>query len=81
MLVGIGVLAAPVAALGMVGYTLATKQKKIKKAAAIGLAVKGICDVQSRRAIFQGRACIYQHDTCNTHPFKSSVIFQPSTPS
>lgn len=48
MLVGIGVLAAPVAALGMFGYTLATKQKKIKKAAALGLAVKGICDVQSR---------------------------------
>ncbi len=48
MLVGIGVLAAPVAALGMVGYTLANKQKRIKKAAALGLAVKGICDVQSR---------------------------------
>lgn len=48
MLVGIGVLAAPVAALGMFGYSLATKQRKIKKAAALGLAVKGLCDVQSR---------------------------------
>ena len=48
MLVGIGVLAAPVAALGMAGYSLATIRKKTKKTAALGLAVKKICDVQSR---------------------------------
>ena len=48
MLVGIGVLATPVAALGALGYSLANRQKRIKKAAAIGLAIKGICDVQAR---------------------------------
>jgi hypothetical protein len=48
MLVGIGVLATPIAALGAVGYTLAIKLKKTKKTAALGLAVKRICDVQSR---------------------------------
>ena len=48
MLVGVGVLAAPVVALGAVGYNLATIRKKTKKTAALGLAVKQICDVQSR---------------------------------
>jgi hypothetical protein len=48
MLVGIGVLAAPVAALGMFGYSLAAKIKKANNAAALGLAAKRICDVQSR---------------------------------
>lgn len=48
MLVGVGVLAAPVVALGAIGYNLATIRKKTKKVAALGLAVKQICDVQSR---------------------------------
>jgi len=48
VLVGLGVLAAPVAALGMVSYTLAKKNKKVKTAAALGLAAKKICDIQSR---------------------------------
>jgi hypothetical protein len=48
MLVGVGVLAAPVVALGAIGYNLATIRKKTKKTAALGLAVKQICDVQSR---------------------------------
>jgi hypothetical protein len=48
MLVGIGVLAAPVAVLGVVGYRLGNKMKKMKNAAAVGMAAKRICDVRSR---------------------------------
>ena len=47
MLLGIGVLATPVAALGIVGYSLAKKRKKDHKAAALGQAAKRICDIQS----------------------------------
>lgn len=47
MLVGIGVLATPVAALGFLGYTLAKKQAQANKAAAIGQAAKKICDIQA----------------------------------
>jgi len=48
MLVGVGVLSAPVAALGVIGYTLANIRKKTIGTAALGLAVKKICDIQSR---------------------------------
>jgi len=48
MLVGIGVLAAPIAALGFVGYGVGNRVKKTKHAAALGMAIKKICDVQSR---------------------------------
>ena len=47
MLLGIGVLATPVAALGFVGYSVAKKRKKDHKAAALGQAAKRICDIQS----------------------------------
>jgi hypothetical protein len=53
MLIGVGVLAAPVAALGAIGYNLATIRKKTKKTAALGLAVKQICDVQARLIQFE----------------------------
>jgi hypothetical protein len=48
VLVGIGVLAAPVAALGVFGYSLAKKRKASNEAAALGLAAKKICEIQSR---------------------------------
>lgn len=48
MLVGIGVLATPVVALGALGYTLSNKRKKVQSAAALGVALKKICDIQSR---------------------------------
>ena len=48
MLVGIGVLAAPVAALGFLGYGLASKLKKTKNSAALGLAVTRIYAVRAR---------------------------------
>ncbi len=48
MLVGLGVLAAPIAALGMFGYTVTKKRKKANDAAAVGLAAKRIYEVQSR---------------------------------
>ena len=47
MLLGIGVLATPVAALGIVGYSLAKKRKKDHKATVLGQAAKRICDIQS----------------------------------
>ncbi len=47
-LLGIGVLAAPVAALGAVGYGLAKRRQKAKKAAAIGMSAKKICEIQSQ---------------------------------
>jgi hypothetical protein len=48
MLLGIGVLATPVAALGVLGYSLAKKQKQANNAAALGEAAKKICDVKAR---------------------------------
>jgi hypothetical protein len=48
MLVGLGVLATPVAAFGVFSYRLAKKVKKANKAAEIGLAAKKICEIQSR---------------------------------
>jgi hypothetical protein len=48
MLVGLGVLAAPVAALGMFGYSVAKTRKKANDAAAVGLAAKKIYEIQSR---------------------------------
>ena len=48
MLAGIGVLATPVAALGMLGYGVARKRQKDSRAAAIGLSAKNICDIQSQ---------------------------------
>ncbi|MEI6205400.1 MAG: hypothetical protein WCP20_01325 [Desulfuromonadales bacterium] len=48
MLVGIGILATPVAALGALSYGLARKAQKSRKKAAIGLAAKNICDIQAR---------------------------------
>jgi hypothetical protein len=48
VLVGLGVLATPVAALGVFSYRLAKKRKKATHAAAVGLAAKKIYDVQAR---------------------------------
>ncbi len=48
MLVGIGILATPVAALGVLGYQLGNKRKKAFKAAAVAMAVKHIIEIQSR---------------------------------
>jgi hypothetical protein len=48
MLVGLGVLTAPVAALGVFGYSVAKKRKKVNDAAALGLAAKKIYEIQSR---------------------------------
>jgi len=47
MLVGLGVIAAPVAALGVASYSLAKKIKKSRNAAALGMAAKKICEIQS----------------------------------
>lgn len=48
MLLGIGVLATPVAALGILGYRLGKKRKKASDATALGAAAKKIYDIQSR---------------------------------
>lgn len=48
MVVGIGVLAAPVAILGVLGYQLAKKHKNAKLAAALGQAIKKLYDIQTR---------------------------------
>lgn len=48
MLVGVGVLAAPVAALGVLGYGLARKRQNRGRAVAVGLAVKKIRDIRSQ---------------------------------
>jgi hypothetical protein len=48
VLVGLGVLAAPVAALGAFSYGVAKKRKKASAAAAVGLAAKKICEIQAR---------------------------------
>lgn len=48
MVAGIGVLAAPVAALGLLGYALAKRRKSAKLAAALGVALAKIYAVQER---------------------------------
>ncbi|HIJ90571.1 MAG: hypothetical protein OEV89_07365 [Desulfobulbaceae bacterium] len=47
MLVGLGVLATPVAVMGALGYTVAKKRKKNKDAVAVGLAIKKILEIQA----------------------------------
>ncbi len=48
MLAGIGVLAAPVVGLALGGYWLANKRKKVKLAAALGVAIGKLYDIQAR---------------------------------
>lgn len=48
MAAGIGVLAAPVAILGIGAYTIAKKKKNAKLAAALGTAIRKLYDVQER---------------------------------
>jgi hypothetical protein len=48
MVAGIGVLAAPVAILGVTGYAIAKKRKSAKLATALGLAIARLYDIQSR---------------------------------
>ena len=48
MVAGIGVLAAPVAILGVVGYALAKKRKSAKLAAALGAAISKLYAIQER---------------------------------
>jgi hypothetical protein len=48
MVAGIGVLAAPVAILGVLGYAFAKKRKSAKLAAALGQAISKLYDIQSR---------------------------------
>ena len=48
MVAGIGVLAAPVAILGIGGYALAKKRKNAKHAAALATAIGKLYDIQSR---------------------------------
>jgi hypothetical protein len=48
MVAGIGVLAAPVAILGVAGYAIAKKHKSAKLAAALGQAISKLYDIQTR---------------------------------
>ncbi len=48
LLLGIGVLSAPVAALGAVGYGVAKRRQNAKRAAAIGMSAKKICEIQAQ---------------------------------
>lgn len=48
MVAGIGVLAAPVAILGVAGYALAKKHKSAKLAAALGTAISKLYSIQER---------------------------------
>lgn len=48
MVAGIGVLAAPVAILGVVGYALAKKHKNAKLATALGTAIAKLTAIQMR---------------------------------
>lgn len=48
MVAGIGVLAAPVAILGVAGYALAKKRKSAKHAAALATAIGKLYDIQNR---------------------------------
>lgn len=48
MVAGIGVLAAPVAVLGIAGYALAKKRKNAQHAAALATAIGKLYDIQTR---------------------------------
>lgn len=48
MVAGIGVLAAPVAILGIAGYAIAKKRRSAKLAAALGTALKKLYNIQKR---------------------------------
>lgn len=48
MVAGIGVLAAPIAILGIGGYWLAKKKKNAKLTAALGTSISKLYDIQSR---------------------------------
>ncbi len=48
MVAGIGVLAAPIAILGVTGYALAKRHKNAKLAAALGQAIGRLYDIQAR---------------------------------
>jgi hypothetical protein len=48
MVAGIGVLAAPIALLGVGGYALMKKRKNAQLAAALGQAIKKLYDIQER---------------------------------
>jgi hypothetical protein len=48
MVVGVGVLAAPIAILGIFGYAVAKKRKSAKLAAVLGRAISKLYDIQSR---------------------------------
>lgn len=48
MAAGVGVLAAPVAILGIAGYAIAKKRKKAKLAAALGRAIEKLYKLQER---------------------------------
>ena len=50
MVAGVGVLAAPVAVLGVVGYRVARKRRKAKLATALRKAIANLCKVQARLA-------------------------------
>jgi hypothetical protein len=48
MVAGIGVLAAPVALLGVAGFALANKRKKAKMTAALNTAIQKLYEIQTR---------------------------------
>jgi hypothetical protein len=48
MVAGIGVLAAPVAILAVVGFTIAKKIKSARLAASLGKAISGLYDIQTQ---------------------------------
>jgi hypothetical protein len=48
MVAGIGVLAAPIAILGVGAYAIAKKKKNAKLAAALGVAIKKLYEIQER---------------------------------
>ncbi|MGL4986919.1 MAG: hypothetical protein ACRC5H_07270 [Treponemataceae bacterium] len=48
MVAGIGVLAAPIAVLGIAGYAIAKKQKAAKLATALNRAIKKLYDIQDQ---------------------------------
>lgn len=48
MVAGIGVLAAPIAILGITGYAIAKKRKNAKIAAAVATAIKKLYSIQER---------------------------------
>ena len=48
MAAGVAVLAAPVAVLGVIGYSIAKKRRNAKLAAALGRAIKKLYNIQER---------------------------------